>query len=119
MIMAIELNHFRLSEFNCSHTGKNNMNEMFLSRLDQLRDMCGFPFVVNSGYRDETHPLEAKKETPGKHSEGIAADIKITDSHHRYKIVGLAVSMGFKGIGVGEDFVHIDDRGGVSVMWTY
>jgi uncharacterized protein YcbK (DUF882 family) len=101
------------------------MEEEFLLKLDQLRDNCGFPFVITSGYRSPSHPIEAKKDVPGTHAQGIAADIniaadiKITNAAHRYTLIREALSMGFTGIGVAGDFIHVDTRGTVPVIWTY
>ena len=53
-----------IREFDCTHTGKNEMDDAFLAKLDQLREECGFPFRITSGYRDETHPNEVVKSTP-------------------------------------------------------
>jgi hypothetical protein len=115
----MELRYFKLHEFDCKHTGENEMKESFLVRIDELRHRCGFPFVINSGYRSKTHPEEINKEKPGKHTEGIASDPAVNNGYERRKIVEEALKMGFKGIGVAKTFVHIDDREGTPVMWTY
>jgi len=111
--------HFSISEFDCQHTGENRMEQDFLSKLDSLREACGFPFVITSGYRSPDHPLEAVKEIPGTHAQGIAADIKITSSAQRYTIIREALAHGFTGLGVAGDFIHVDTRGTVPVIWTY
>lgn len=115
------LRHFEFDEFRCSHTGNVAMEEMFLQRLDTLRDRCDFPFELTSAYRAPTHPTERKKERPGRHSQGIAVDIAIRSSMERYKILSNATAMGFSGIGVYDAHVHIDDRGWLfavpSVLW--
>ena len=95
------------------------MEPEFMEKVDELRDRCGFPFVITSGFRSPTHPIEAKKDVPGTHSQGIAADIKITNSAQRYSIIREALKLGFSGIGVAGDFVHVDTRGSVPVIWTY
>ena len=110
---------FSTSEFDCQHTGENRMEEDFLSKLDALREHCGFPFVITSGYRSPDHPLEAVKEIPGTHAQGIAADIKITSSAQRYSIIKGALEHGFTGLGVAGDFIHVDTRGSAPVIWTY
>lgn len=115
----MNLRHFKLSEFDCSHTGENHMEEAFLKRLDQLRTFCGFGFNITSGYRDPSHPAEASKPRPGTHSRGIAADIAVSNGYQRALIVKFAIAMGFSGIGVAKSFIHVDDRGGPAVMWTY
>ena len=95
------------------------MEEEFLLKLDQLRDNCGFPFVITSGYRSPSHPIEAKKDVPGTHAQGIAADIKTTNAAHLYTLIRESLSMGFTGIGVAGDFIHVDTRGTVPVIWVY
>ena len=113
------MKYFSTSEFDCKHTGENCMKPEFLLKLDALRESCGFPFVITSGYRSPDHPIEAVKEIPGTHAQGIAADIKITNSAHRYTIIREALAHGFTGLGVAGDFIHVDTRGTVPVIWTY
>lgn len=115
----MSLEYFKRNEFDCRHTGKNHMNDEFLLKLDELRRRCGFPFSINSGYRDISHPEEAKKAKGGTHSQGIAADIKVHGGSQRYKIVSEAIKMGFNGIGVAKTFVHVDGRLGMPVLWQY
>ena len=116
----MSLKHFTREEFDCQVSGTNNMEQEFLEKLDMLRHCCGFPFVITSGYRHPTmHPIERKKEVPGTHAQGIAADIKITNAADRLKVVYAALELGFTGIGVASDFVHVDTRGTTPVMWTY
>lgn len=115
------LSYFNLSEFDCQETGENAMDEGFLYALDDLREECGFPFVITSGYRSTEHSIEANKSEPGPHSRGIAADIACTSSSKRHTIVQLALEMGcFTGIGIHSDFIHLDmDDRYVDVMWVY
>ena len=114
------LKHFTREEFDCQVSGTNNMEQEFLQKLDELRAYCGFPFVITSGYRHPTlHPIERKKDVPGTHAQGIAADIKITNAADRLKLVNAALKLGFTGIGVASDFIHVDTRGTTPVMWTY
>ena len=105
--------------FYCSHTGRQGIMPWFVHRLDALRDACGFPFVITSGYRHPTHPVEASKNEPGTHSEGIAADIKVTGGIQRRVLVSEALRLGFNGIGVARGFVHVDCRDDAPVMWAY
>ena len=110
---------FDISEFDCHHTGRNEMQPEFLLMLDELRARCGFPFVITSGYRDITHPIEAAKKQGGTHSEGIAADIKVNNGHQAYLIQKHAYELGFGGIAYGNGFVHVDSRDGIEVTWRY
>ena len=63
--------------------------------------------------------IEKKKEKPGTHAEGIAADIYATDGHHRFLIVKNALELGFSGIGIAKTFIHVDIRTTVPVIWSY
>ena len=115
----MKYNWFRLEEFNCTHTNKNEMDPEFIHRLDLLRERVGFPMIVTSGYRDITHPAEINKPEPGYHTKGLAADIKVTNGFERMNIVHEALKLNFGGIGVSKTFIHIDDRKTTPVMWTY
>lgn len=111
--------HFHISEFRCRETGENDMKPEFIHMLDELREKCGFPFTITSGYRSTQHSIEVRKEQPGTHTQGIAADIAVSNGFERMNIVHEALKMGFSGIGVAKSFVHVDMRTTTPVMWTY
>jgi zinc D-Ala-D-Ala carboxypeptidase len=111
--------HFTLDEFTCSETGENEISHAFVADLDKLRSACGFPFIVTSGYRSEQHSDEVKKDAPGYHTKGIAADIFVENSHRRFVIIKKAMAMGFTGLGNGKNFVHLDMRVNLPKSWTY
>ena len=119
-----DLTYFAKAEFACQYTGENQITDALLLKIDELRDRCGFPFVITSGYRSLAHPIErAKKTNTGTHAQGIAADIRVRDGVQRFKIVEEAIKMGFTGVGVATDFVHVDirdlDTNESPVMWCY
>lgn len=105
--------------FFCSETGERGISHAFVLKLDSLRYECGFPFVINSGYRSPEHSLERVKEKPGTHTQGIAADIRFYNGEQMRRIVHNALKLGFGGIGVAKTFVHVDDRKTTPVMWAY
>lgn len=111
--------YFDIKDFDCQETGNNEMSNAFIRRLDALREVCGFPFYISSGYRDPTHSIEKAKKVPGKHSEGIAADIVVNGGAQRRQIVVHATAMGFGGVGVAKTFVHVDTRDTTPVLWCY
>jgi zinc D-Ala-D-Ala carboxypeptidase len=111
--------YFKKDEFKCKHTGDNFISERLISRLDVLREACGFPLVVVSGYRSPKHPIEAAKSTPGTHTRGIAVDLRVRNGIERMKLVSEAIRLGFTGIGVAKSFVHLDIRDDTPVMWLY
>ena len=104
--------NFSESEFTCSHTGKCRMHAGFLDRLQALRTAYGKPMTITSGYRDPSHPIEARKSTTGPHTTGRAADIAV-DRGEAYALLNLAFEYGFTGIGVAQKgsgrFLHLDD----------
>ena len=112
--------YFELSEFECSETHTNEISIHFVYDLDTLRGMCGFPFIINPGYRDPSHSAEVDKPNgPGTHSQGIAADIAYSDGAQLYTILRNAFEMDFTGIGVADSFVHLDKRTTIPVAWSY
>jgi len=115
----VSYKYFTRDEFKCHETGENEIKPDFIETLDQLREDCGFPFVISSGYRSPKHPLEAVKKTPGTHTQGIAADIAVSGGVQRRVLVEKALELGFNGIGVAKTFVHVDIRTTTPVIWTY
>jgi hypothetical protein len=82
-----DFKYFKLSDFDCQETGENEMDVQFIKGLDHLREVCKFPFIITSGFRSKTHSIEARKSTPGTHTQGIAADIKVSGGAQRLAIV--------------------------------
>ena len=67
----MNLKYFKVEDFNCQETGENEMCPDFLQKLDALREVCGFPFIITSGYRSPNHSIEKLlKQKPGTHSTG-------------------------------------------------
>jgi len=95
------------------------MERAFLDLLDELRHSSGFPFVITSGYRSPRHSIESAKPVPGKHAQGIAADIAVSNASQRHTLLKHAFNLGFTGIGVADTYIHLDTRGTTPVVWTY
>ena len=49
--------YFSRDEFVCQATGENEIEDELIFALDELREHCGFPFVITSGYRSPDHPI--------------------------------------------------------------
>ena len=119
-LQAIQLTEFfKESEFSDRYTGEHGIKLAFVKRLNILREKCGFEFIITSGYRTRNHPVEKIKQTIGTHTLGIAADIRVANGYQRRCIVEGALRMGFRGIGVHNNFIHIDMRKGPTVIWAY
>ena len=113
--------YFTRAEMACKHTGRCEMDPAFMERLEALREAYGKPMVVTSGYRDPSHPEEAKKAEPGTHSRGIAVDIAVRGAD-AVRLLELALARGFRGIGVQQKgavrFLHLDTRNDPA-LWSY
>jgi len=111
--------YFKISDFDCQETGVNFMEDEFIKKLDHLREACGWPFVVTSGFRDTSHSAEINKANGGGyHTKGVAADIAVSNGKQKHDIVKHATAMGFS-VGIAKTFVHVDTRMDTSVIWTY
>ena len=107
-----EYPNFSKKEFDCKYSGKNEMQHEFMKKLQTLREFYGKSLKISSGYRDYSHPVEAKKPYKnGAHPTGLAADL-IVDRKDAYKVLELAIGLGFTGIGIKQHgkgrFIHLD-----------
>jgi zinc D-Ala-D-Ala carboxypeptidase len=100
--------NFSKHEFDCKHTGLNEMDHSFMSLLQEARVRYGKPMTISSGYRHPTHPVEARKgHTNGEHTKGRCADITINNSTDRYTLLKIAFDLGFTRIGFHKSFLHL------------
>lgn len=115
--------NFSEAELRCKHSGKCEMHPEFMRRLQQVRDVFGKPMTVTSGYRDRTHPIEARKDTPGEHSTGRAVDIGVQGAD-ALRLIRIALDAGFTRIGVQQKgigrFIHLGDNPAFPPgIWSY
>lgn len=116
--------NFTLREISCN-CGRNNcnaksVNGVAVERLQKLRDLFDKPMVITSGVRCTYWNSAVGGKPHSLHLDGKAFDIYVPNSGDRFLIVYLAMSVGFTGIGVAENFVHIDIRErGKRKLWTY
>lgn len=90
--------------------------------LDKMRGECGFPFIINSGYRTKAQNASLSDSvSDSAHLSGLAVDLSILDSSKRLKLIQVALANGIKRIGVGSTFIHLDISKTLvqSVLWTY
>lgn len=103
--------HFTEAEMRCRETGECRMDDAFMAKLDELREAFGKPLTVTSGFRSAAHSIERKKDRPGVHTTGTACDFGVSGAD-AYRLMFLAMQMGFRGIGVQQKgtgrFVHVD-----------
>ena len=98
-------NDFRNANPSCSI---DDMEENFLHRLDVARYLSGVPFIINSAYRTEEHEKKQGRDGDSSHTQGVAVDIKCTNSVARQKIIDGLRGAGFNRIGIYKSFIHCD-----------
>ena len=113
--------YFREEEFKCPCCGRVDMDGAFVCMLDSLRLLVGAPLHITSGYRCEKHNKEVGGSPNSAHLRGKAADILVTDSEMRWRILKFAFFLNFKRIGIGQTFIHldIDDSLPSPRVWLY
>ena len=99
----------------------NDMNKDFMMLLDELREKCGIPLVINSAYRSKEYDIAKGRSGNGAHTKGKAVDIRCNDSINRHKILKNAIKLGFNRIGISSSFIHldVDDTLVQNVCWLY
>jgi len=120
--MRYELTHFKPEEFTCKcGCGLQNMKDTFLWKLEFARHEAQIPFVVNSGSRCPKHNEEEGGTKTSDHLSGEGADIRVTGSWERYKVVKAAIQAGIRRIGVANGFIHLGDNieDNPAGLWSY
>ena len=111
-------NEFKKCTPSCS---LDDMDGGFLALLDSIREAAGIPLVLNCAYRSAAWEKSHGRTGNSAHTRGKAVDIRCTTSTNRLKIVKAAILCGIKRIGIGKNFVHLDNDASLSqnVMWHY
>lgn len=114
--------YFTKEEFVCD--GENvfdKMNHDLLVKLDEARNICGFPFKITSSFRT----IEWNERVGGKrsssHLTGNAVDVACLNSTERMFMIDAFLTAGFTRIGIAKNFIHVDvdDDKPQNVIWTY
>ena len=104
--------NFKAREFDCQGRGcctQTSVDEKLVEYLQKIRDHFGKP-VYLTAYRCKTHNARTPNAAPNSyHVYGQAADFHI-DGVAPAEIAKYAESIGVKGIGLYDSFVHIDTR---------
>lgn len=114
--------NFRAREFDCKGSGccgETKIDEKLVEYLQKIRDHFGKSVYINSGYRCPVHNAKVDNAaSKSKHMDGIAADIEV-DGVDPFEVAKYAESIGVKGIGHYDDFVHIDTRTSKSFWYSH
>lgn len=105
--------HFRSREFDCKGKGccrETKIDGQLVAYLQAIREHFGAPVTVTSGYRCAAHNATVANAAPNsRHVSGAAADIQVKGIAPA-QVAKYAESIGIRGIGLYDTFVHIDTR---------
>lgn len=113
-MMEYQAKYFNDEEFACPCCGRlpdGGIDANLLEVLDKVREAIGRPLYVSSGFRCRVHNEDVGGVADSQHIHGRAADV-YADDVTPLQIAALAEQAGADGIGIYDDFVHIDTRGG-------
>lgn len=118
--------HFWAYEFDCScqKCEKTLVSQELVDLLEKLRELTNYPITITSGCRCAQKQEALRKagyETAtgiSSHEKGLAADI-VCGAFDGKMLAALAKKAGFKNIGIGRRFIHVDVRAGGPREWGY
>jgi len=114
--------HFPDYELECNcGCGLMIMQETTMQKIERARVIAGIPFGVTSASRCPIHNKEEGGKDNSSHLDGWALDIVVTSSRARFKILTALLMVGFTRIGIGHNFIHVDDDPTKTpdVSWVY
>ena len=106
--------NFNVSEFRCGIGSPCSctttlVDEQLPIYLQMIRDHFGARIIITSGYRCSSYNAKIGGAYGSRHTKGQACDFYISGVEP-LKIAQYAESIGIKGIGLYDTFVHIDTR---------
>lgn len=104
--------NFKSTEFDCKGNkccSKTMIDIELVGYLQVIRNHFGKPVIINSGYRCQKHNKTVGGVTNSKHCTGMAADIVVKDIKPK-EVAKYAETIGVRGIGLYDTFVHLDTR---------
>lgn len=104
--------NFSAYEFSCKGKGCCDtilVDEKLVNYLQKIRDRFAAPVKITSGFRCEKHNAAVGGTDGSYHKKGRAADITVSGVKP-LEVARYAESIGVKGIGLYDSFVHIDTR---------
>ena len=113
--------HFSAEEFKkcVPPCNWNDMSPAFMQRLERCREIAGIPFILNSALRSVAWEVSHGRSGNSLHTFGRAVDIRCYSNQDRYKIITSALKCGFVRIGIGPNYIHLDDGQGNPCIWHY
>lgn len=114
--------HFKKSEFGCNcGCGTDHIDKNLVNMLENMRVLKGSPIIITSGVRCIPYNASIGGVDDSAHIFGYAVDILSSDSLTRFTLADIAFKIGFKRIGIAEDFIHLDmdPNKPQNVLWVY
>lgn len=95
----------------CGHSAP--LDPKLIQGLQELRNTLSRPIRINSGFRCLTYNLEIGSTDASQHCLGRAADIRVDKTRPELVLEAAKLVKVFSegGIGIYDDFVHVDVRG--------
>ena len=121
--------YFTEDELKCKGTSECSMDSSFMGKLISLREVYNKPIHLSSAYRSKEYNDKVGGVPNSPHTHGKAVDI-LASGQDAYKIMTVALQLGFTGIGVSQKgphdkrFIHIDTMENSSssprpTIWSY
>lgn len=102
--------NFMLHEFVCKDgSGELMIDLPSIELLQKLRDYFGKPVYITSAYRSPEYNKQVGGVKNSYHLQGRAFDIYI-EGVTPSKVAEIAEKIGFTGIGIYDEFTHVDTR---------
>lgn len=115
---------FWSTEFDDGISEYTIIDSKLLELLDKLRERVGTPVQITSAYRSPEKQKELKNRgyktasTISTHEVGCAVDL-FTGEHTGEELEQIARLVGFKSVGVADNWIHVDIRMDKDRRWTY
>jgi len=105
-----KIKYFRFSEFVKEKGGF--IDSDVVRRMERLREYCGFPLIITSGYRSPQKNEEVGGAGGSYHLKGQAVDVSIKgfSPSMLYRLLKGAFIVGFGGIILYPSHLHLDIR---------
>lgn len=98
----------RVEKLKCPCCGRASLDPKLLPLLLKLERTLGHELMINSAYRCEEHNKKVGGVPGSYHCKGMAVDLACLNAEIQEEIVEVAITCGFRGIGWGSNFIHLD-----------